>query len=222
MRKKTEIEQLVNDLVFIKQAIKKNNNIFKYFSVSKALRWVLLYAGLIIISIALYINYLFATYDSFQGAPTTLKVITYIIAVVGIFVLVVIKLRTIVKAAKGVQSDITVIKMIKEVYTGQTLMIMIPFFIAIALLSVFFHQQGLGDYIIPFAAILFGLLINSLVNVFHIKEMLVMGDWLIITGFIALFFLSAFNPALIIALTFGMGCVAMYLAILIASKQEEE
>lgn len=222
MKGNKELEHLVNDLVFIKEAISKNNNIFKYFSVSRALRGVLLYAGLIIISLSLFVNYLLARYDSFAGVPIALKRFTYLLVAVGLLILVIIKLNSIVKAAKGVQSDMTVTKLIKEVYTGQTLMVMIPFLITVVLFIVFFYQKGLVEYMVPFAAILFGLLINSLVNVFHIKEMLVMGDWLIATGFIALFFLASLNPVLIIALTFGLGCIAMYISGLIFSEQEGE
>ncbi|KAB3533496.1 hypothetical protein F8154_10870 [Alkaliphilus pronyensis] len=222
MSKKIEMEKLVDDLVFIKQAIRKNNNVFKYFSVSRAMKWVLLYAGILIISLSLLINTIITRYASWQLAPTGLKLLIYGAAIVGLLVIVVIKLRTIVKAAKSVESDMSVVKLIKEVYTGQTLMIIIPYFISIVLIITFFNQQDLNHFIAPFLAVLFGLLTNSLVNVFHVKEMIVMGDWLILTGFIALFFLNPLNPAIIVALTFGLGCIIMYLAILFSTKREEE
>ncbi|KAB3530710.1 hypothetical protein [Alkaliphilus serpentinus] len=222
MSKKGEVEKLVDDLVFIKEAIKKNNSIFKYFSISRALRGVLLYSGLVVISFSLWLNHLISKYDSFQAAPIILKRFTYFLIVIALVIVVIFKIKTMIRAAQKVQSDITVTKLIKEVYTGQTLMVMIPFIITIALFIVFLQQQALGDYILPIVAILVGLLTNSVVSVFHIKELIIMGDWLIITGFITLFFLSSFSTALILAFTFGLGCIVMYFATFLSSSQEGE
>ncbi|MBM7614467.1 hypothetical protein [Alkaliphilus hydrothermalis] len=221
MNKEQDVKQVIDDLVFIKTAISKNSNIFKFMSITDILKTFILFSGLLIIALSSGIYFLIGKYGDFQGIPSGVKFIVYLILVVSVAAVGVFKTKTILGAAQHVNRDITVGKLFKEVYTSQSLVIMLPYIFSISMIIVFFVNNQHMEYIVPFLSIFFGLLCSSMVNIFHVKELLVLGSWLVLSGVIALLSMLSLHPLLIVNFTFGIGMLLMYVMILISSVAEK-
>jgi len=95
-----------------------------------------------------------------------------------------------------------------QLAAGQNLKIMAisqPFITAMILTSIFLVANGQTIYLVPALSILTGLLCLAFVNLFHMKELLVAGDWMLVTGLLSLFFAQFLHPLLALILTFGLG-----------------
>ncbi len=222
MKKENEVKQVIEDLMYIKNAITKNSNIFKFISITEILKTFLLVTGIMIIAISGGIYYLIQHYGGFTQIPTEIKTVIYGILILATIMAGIFKSKKLLQAAKYVNQDITVGKLISEVYTTQSLLVIFPFLITIGLTTVFFVNFGHTNYIVPFLALFVGLLCNSMVNIFYLKELSILGGWLVLSSLISLLALITLHPLLIVIFTFGMGFIILYGAILVISASEKE
>ncbi|MTI95072.1 MAG: hypothetical protein FH749_06230 [Firmicutes bacterium] len=212
MDKQQELSALVEDLQFVKKAIAKSGNIMRYIDVSGGLALVGLWGGIFTIIIAAAAYLLSSRYGTYGDAPTAYRVGIYLLIAATLAIAGLSKLRLFLGKARKLDRNITVDKLFDEIYTTQLLNILIPFITAIAVLLIFLITRELTIYIVPTLSILVGLLCVSYLNIFQLRELVVVGDWLVATGLIALFTAEAVHPLLAVIYTFGVGFTTTYFA----------
>jgi hypothetical protein len=215
-----EIDQLINDFRYLKNAVMKTNRVFKFLS-SKTLRPIYLSTGLLIITFAAFIHLLIQNYGSYGNIPGSLKTIYYSGLTILLIWLYYTKLKLVVQGIRELGSEITIGQMFREVYTWSTMVLMVPFILTIGLTVVFLVSYGLSGYLVPCLAILYGLMINSMTSLVYMREFVIGGAWFIISGFVILFTLGPSQPLLGLTITFGLGFLVMYIASLICATYDQ-
>lgn len=214
-------DQMLKDLQFIKEAVKKNNNIFKYISLSEGIKTIALFAGIIIISLSLIFLLLIRYYGGYQEIPYIVKSITYIILGASLVWLGWYKIKILLRIARKYRKDITFIKLLREVYTKSMLMIIIPFAITIGVVSIYLSIYNLYHLITPVLAILIALLMAAIIVVLNLKDFMVAFGWLLISGLFSLFIADKVHPLIILIITFGIAMIILYLSTLITILREK-
>lgn len=214
-------DQMLKDLQFIKEAVKKNNNIFKYISLSEGIKTIALFAGIIIISLSLIFLLLIRYYGGYQEIPYIVKTITYIILGASLVWLMWYKIKIFLEMAKRYRKDITLIKLLREVYTRSMLMVLIPFIITICVVIIYLSLFNLVYLITPVLAILIALLTAAIVVILNLKDFLLFFGWLLISGLFSLFIADKVHPLIILIITFGIAMIILYLSTLITISREK-
>lgn len=221
MDNQVEMQRLIDDLVYVKAAINKANNILKYVDVTRILSIVLLVSGIIITLFAAGMYALIQYYGNYAAIPQSFKTLIYISIAVTAIMVSTAKIKLVVRQFSKSSHDMTVQRLIREIYTAQTLNVLIPFLTVIVLVTVFLVRGGHVGFIVPTLAILFGLFFIAFVNIFYMHELLVMGDWLLGTGLISMFAVRTLHPLLALILTFGLGLPTMFVSNRMWRKKHE-
>ncbi len=216
-----EISQLIEDFRYLKNAVMKTNRIFKFIS-SNTFRPLYLSMGLLIIIFTVAIQLLIGNYGSYGEIPGVVKGIYYMVLVILLVLMAYMKLRLMLRQIKKLGSDITICQFFKEVYTWNTVFLMIPYLATMGLLSVFLAGRGLSGYLVPCLAILYGLMIITATSLLYLREFVVGGIWFLVSGFTLLFILGPSQPLLGLAITFGLGFIIMYIASLVFARLDQE
>lgn len=214
-------EQMLKDLQFIKEAVKKNNNIFKYISLSEGIKTIALFTGIIIISLSLIFLLLIRYYEGYQEIPFIVKTITYFILGVSLVWLGWYKIKIFLELAKRYRKDITLINLLREVYTRSMLMVLIPFTITICVVIIYLSLFNLVYLITPVLAILVALLMAVIIVILNLKDFLPFFGWLLISGLFSLFIADKVHPLIILIITFGISMIILYLTALISTLREK-
>jgi len=222
MGNKKELEDIVSDLMYIKNAISKNNNIFKFMNLNQILRRVYLIGAMVIIGLSGLFYYFINRYGGYSGIPSNNKILLYGLVFVAVILVAGLKLTAMLKAAKRININITIFKLFEEVYTDQMLLVVIPFAVVVISTLVFLARNELSDLVVPFLSIFIGLMCTSLVTVFYIKELIILGGWLIVTGALVILGIINLHPLLLTMLTFGGGFLVIYIVSFFTSASEKE
>ena len=212
MHNESDIRKLVEDLQLVKSAVARSNSIFRFINISQAMALVGLWGGIGIAVLAGFSYFLTAYYGEFAAAPLVLQVAFYIFLALFLAAVGILKIKMILKHARKTDQEITVHRLIDDVYTPQTISLVLPFALAGGGILAFLISGGLGIYIVPAFSILLGLIYISLVNVFYFKEMYVTGNWLLFSGLITLFYAERIPLSLAVIITFACSFILLYAA----------
>ena len=205
-------DQLLKDLQMIKEAASKNNNILKYIAVSEGIKNAALLSASIIIGISAILLWKINIYGSYNALPSSIKIGLYVVLVVSVIGIGWFKSNFFLKTARKHKKDINFINMIKEIYTKTLLIIVIPFFMAIAAFCVYFSISELSHLIVPVLAILVSLFMASVLAFLNLKDFLIYFEWLFISGLFTLFIADKMHPLYSLIVTFGIGMFMLYLS----------
>jgi len=212
MDKRTDVEKLVQDLQFVKSAIVKSNNIFRFVNISRAIGLVGLWIGLWVTAFAGLSYYLIDRFGTFAAVPSSHRLSLYVVMALFLAAVAIGKIVLVMKHARQTYHDLTLLRLIGDFYRPQTANIVISFITTIVVVSVFLSNRGLDIYLVPVLSILFGLMLIAFLNVFYLRELLVTGDWLLVTGLITMFAAESMHPLLALIITFGLGFPTLYVA----------
>lgn len=210
MEHNTDVQQLIDDLVYVKKAIAKNTNALKLINLGGLLSRVILGAGIVTILLSGAAYLLIREYGSFDLIPAHLRGILLALTAAFVAITGISKIYSLLSFINRENSNMTVRKLIMEIYTPRALHILIPYVTSIILTTVFLVTNQHTLYLVPALAILTGLLCLAYVNVFYIKELIITGDWLLATGLLSLFFTGSLHPLLALIITFGLGFCIFY------------
>ncbi|MGD9677025.1 MAG: hypothetical protein AB7V16_01510 [Vulcanibacillus sp.] len=205
-------DEMLKDLQFIKEAVKKNNNLLKYISLSEGIKNVALFSGIFITVISLILLWMIGSYGSYQDLPTIVKLSIYLFLGVSFIGLILIKIKVFLKIVRRHRKDITFTMLMREVYTRTLLTIMIPFLITIVVFCVYFSINGLTFLIVPILAILLSLLMVSFMIVLNFQDLLLSFQWLLFSGLFSLFIAELLHPLVILIFTFGITMFILYVS----------
>lgn len=206
-----DLKEVIADLTSIKEALSKSGSIFRFIDVGGVLRSILLISGLLIAAFSAAFYYLFEHYGSFAAAPSQIKIVIFVLLGLSLSLIGVLKIRNFLQSARKISVDMTLYRLLEEVYTPQFLALVLPHTIAMVLVIIFLSVRGLDLYIVPALSLLFGLLSISLSGVFFMKEVFILGIWLIATGLFTLFTAEVMHPLAALGITFSAGFILMAL-----------
>jgi hypothetical protein len=216
-----EISQLIEDFRYLKKAVMKSNRVFKFIS-SNTLRPLYLSTGLLTIIFTAVIQVLIKYYGFYSSIPGTLKTIYYLVLTALLIGLGYTKLRLLITSIQKLGLDITVCQFFKEIYTWNTIVLMLPYLVAMGLVAFFLAGRGQIGYLVSCLAVLYGLMLINATNLLYLREFIIGGIWFFISGFLILFTMGPSQPLLEIALTFGAGFIVMYIASLVFARFDQE
>ena len=182
IRDKNELEDVIADLQLIKEAVSKSDSFFRFIDTRRAIRSVLLVAGLLVALFAGIFYYLADYYGSFPEIPFQLRMTLFILAGLAWCGLGYLKLTNFLKSSRSLRKDMTLNKLFNEIFTSRLMALMLPFVLAIILVIVFLCSRGQIIYIIPALAILLGMTFVSVSPIVHLSELYLLSMWLIATG----------------------------------------
>ena len=205
-----DYERLADDLAVVRAAVAKSSGIFRFLRLSRAMGLVGLWSGVGIIALSCATYFVDVRYGGLHAAPPAVIRLLYGLGVLFVVAVAAGKIVLIMGQAKKTYRDFTVLRLIGEVYTTQTLPVLIPSAIATAGVLTFLLTRGLERFIAPSMSIVLGLVFLVFHNVFYLKSMLYSGTWMIGSGVALLFLADSAHASQGVALTFGLGFIALY------------
>jgi len=205
-----DYQQLVEELALMRRAIEKSGSIFRFLRLSQAMGLVGLWGG---IGLLVFTGVWYQIDVRFGGIALAPPLARLLLLALGLALLVAIavgKIVLILSQGQKTHRGLTLIRLVSEVYTPQTLPILVPCAAAGVGVAVFLLNRGLTQYMAPAMSIVLGLVFLVFLNVFYLKGMLYAGAWLIGAGLVVLFGAETIHPALAVATTFGLGFMGLY------------
>lgn len=204
-----EISKLEEDLKLIKKAVSRSGSILQYMEVSKTLRPVAFLTGIFMILFCALFYYFILQHGSYEAIPSQVKLVLYLAIALAFIMVGVLKIRGLFARAREIDEQITFIQFFDAVYTDRFLTMLIPFLISLVALPLYFSFSGLGEMALPLLMIIFALLCFSLSPIFYLREMICLGTWLLLTGFVFLIWLPELHLLLHLIFGFGVGFLIM-------------
>ncbi len=205
--KEHELSEVIADLKLIKEAVTKSDNIFRFIDTRRAMRGVMLIAGLMVVIFATLFYYFINSYGSFLAIPQNIRVILFVLVGICWISLGFIKAGGFIKSGRAISADMNLNRLFDEIYTSRMLSLMLPYIFVITLIIVFLCTRGQLIYIVPVLAILFGLLFIAMSPIIYFKELYLLSVWLIATGLLAFFTADVYHPMVVLGFTFGVGFI---------------
>lgn len=212
-QKAHELQEIISDLTSIKEALAKSGSIFRFIDAGGILKSVLLLIGIFIGIYATAFHFLLEHYGTFTEIPLQIRCPIWILLLLSILFIGYLKTKRFLQGARLIRSDINLYKLLEESYTPQLLAVVLPHTITIILVAVFLFQNEMTLYLVPIIAFLFGLLYVSLSMVFYMREIYLLGLWLVATGLLTLFTAAYLSSLAMMGITFSAGFIlaAVYL-----------
>ncbi|HEY8499778.1 MAG TPA: hypothetical protein VIL89_04090 [Clostridia bacterium] len=214
-------EELIKDLQFIKEAVKKNNSILKRIPIYEGLKNTALITGILIILISAAVILLEYYYGSYSAIPGTVKLVLYIIIGLCTAGVATKKITDIMKVVRKSERDINIMKLFNELHIRRYWAVIYPFVISIAVFIIYFSVSGLTRLIIPFMAVMASLVLFNIQPILNVREIAVSFHWLLFSGLLSLFAAGKWNPLIILILTFGIGMILIYISIRVSCSKEK-
>ncbi len=208
-------KRLLEDLHYIKEAVKKNSGIIREIAHSGHYRFLFMYVGLIAVFFCIFLEMLSKAYGNFASFPAFVKILLVACLVFAFVSLTVYKIFIINRQAKRIDTTISFFYIFRTFYANTTTHVLIPVVLAGTAASIVLGIYGAPFYILPVISISVGILANLMFAQFRFIEYLVFGYWIILSGILNIVFpqLSGFLWA---AITYGGGTLAFVVGSLFA------
>jgi len=211
-----QIEKLIDDIASIKTVIMQNKPAIRQLLLPLPFRRFLLITGSIIIIYSVLIYFLISQFGTHAAIPKFYKNIFYFLLILTWLGLIFMKYSTWLRTLKKIDGKYTLRRAFKEFLTQRVIHVILPItFITIFLVIYLVHYEAYR-FIVPAAAIGSGFIYNFLGSMTDIKQYLIAGYWLLISGTLIIAFSTIPIP---IALAVSMGCGQILLAAI--SHREE-
>ena len=212
-----EMDKLLADIASIKSVLNNNRPLLKQLLLPVHFRIIALISGLVIIGGSTVYYLLLSYYGQHELIPNAYRVAGLVILIVTLLVLGFLKRLLWVKSVKRYDHGFTFGLLIKNLYSYQFMHIWTPVSLVIIFICIYLAVRGAYQYIVPAASFGMGFLYNSLGSVARIRQYLITGYWLLLTGIPPLFFLET-SPLLFLSISQGCG---MLLFALISGNPRE-
>jgi hypothetical protein len=201
-----ELTALVEDLRAIKGAVRKHDRVFKEIMLPQYFGPMSLYTGTSITVLFAVFQYLVTRYGGYGLLP---KPVVWLLWGIVLLIMVsggIIKWVSLTTDTRRIKPGIGVAGIYKEFFIGPVLAVYSGVVVASIIVSLWFGFSGQAFLIIPYLAVLVGLIWNLLGGLTGCREYFGMGFWLILTGSGG-FFVAESYPFAMPALTFGIGII---------------
>lgn len=198
-----QLDQLIEEISQIKSVINKNKSLLRQVLLPAHFRLLALFSGISIILFSAIFSYFIECYGSYSLIPFKLKLVIFGAIVVDILFLSIVKYINFMKPLVKINRWYTIGRLMKEFFSFRIVHVYVPLISLMIFLCVYLTKQHNAYYIIPTISITYGLFYNFLGSIIEVKQWLLAGYWLLVTGIGVIVF--NFIPAPI-AISITMGC----------------
>ena len=199
-----QLDQLAEDIAFVKKAIEKNSSILQRIDFRSSLRLMALLTALAIFFFCGLFHALDKHFGGFINIPISIKAIVFSAITLVMVTLWFLKNSGVLKSARTVEPDISIMRLIREYYSIKLYHHFIPLGIVVLFSCAYALSSGNARLIIPIISIGAGLIWNSFDTLLKLDEFLLTSYWYILSGCIVMAF-NMISPLLSLCLTLGCG-----------------
>lgn len=199
-----QVDKLLEDISSIKSVLNNNKPVLKQLLLPMHFRVISFVGGAGIVLLAAAYYFLLLRYGDYDGIPESIRWLLIGIIVVIYLVTLLLKRVLWVKSVQRLDSRYTFGSIVKGIYTYQFTHIWLPILAAMLFFVCFFCAVDQERYIIPTASLGIGLLYNSIGGMTRLRQYLIVGYWLIVTGLLSVVF-TEISALVFLALSPGCG-----------------
>ena len=203
-----QLDQLAEDITFVKKAIEKNSSILKRIDFRSSLRLMALLTALAIFFFCGLFYALDKHFGGFAEIPLSIKAIVFCAIALVTVTLAFLKNSGVLKSARTVDPGISLMRLIREYYSIKLYHHFIPMGIVFLFSCAYVVYTGNSRFVIPILSIGAGLIWNTFDTLLKLDEFLWTSYWYIVTGCIVLVF-NTISPLLSLCLTLGCGLLIL-------------
>ncbi len=199
-----QVGQLAEDIAFVKKAIEKNSSILQRIDFRSSLRLMALLTALAIFFFCGLFHALDKHFGGFASIPLSIKAIVFSAIALVTVTLAYLKNSGVLKSARNVEPNISIMRLIREYYSIKLYHHFIPMGIVFLFSCAYVVYTGNPRFVIPILSIGAGLIWNTFDTLLKLDEFLWTSYWYIGSGCIVLVF-NTISPLLSLCLTLGCG-----------------
>jgi hypothetical protein len=203
-----QIDQLAEDISFVKKAIEKNSSILRQIDFRSSLRLMTLLSALSIFFFCGVFQILMHRFHGYSGIPAAMKAVVFSAIALVTIALGVLKNTGVLKSARTVDPGISLVRLIREYYSVRMYHHFFPMGLIFIFSCWYCISIGAHRFIIPLCSIGAGLIYNTLDTLLRMDEFLWASYWFIISGCIVMVY-NTISPLLGLSLTVGCGLLLL-------------
>ena len=200
----SKLEQMLQDISEIKTVINDNRPLLRHLFLPQPLRIVGIIGGLSVILFCLAFYFLNARYGSHANIPVGIKYTLYCLLLADWIFIATLKNRKIIRSMKAVDPGYSLFKVFNYLHSFQFLHMYLPMVIIIFCLVGLSIYHGQLEFIVPIISIGVGIMYNAIGVIVRIREYLIAGYWMVLTGLLAMVFPQV-SPLIDCAVSIGGG-----------------
>jgi hypothetical protein len=203
-----QVDQLAEDIAFVKKAIEKNSSILQRMDFRSSFRLVTLLSVISVFFFCGLFHFLMKHFGGYPGIPLPIKVIVYGAMALVVIIIGLLKNSGILKSARTANPGISILGLMKEYYSIRLYQHFIPMALVVIFVCAYCVATGNARLLVPIISIGAGIILSSLDTLLRTNEFLLTSYWLIVTGCSIMMF-NSISPLLSISLTFGCGMLLL-------------
>ena len=205
-----QIDELLGDIAAIKAVVGRRRPDLHQLFAAPTFRPLYYAAGISVVIYAFLWNYLVGHYGSYADIPAKTASIVWAVMIVQVIVQGAYKWM-LAGRLRPAAPRWGMLLILKEIYSPRIIHVFAPVMVAALVAAAMMIRLDAAYFIIPAAAVCYGLLLNFFGSLAFIREHLIGGYWFLATGLIILIFNNI--PAHIaVSLSIGLGFIIMGLA----------
>lgn len=199
---------MLHDIEVIRQAVNRSQNLLRRIPLMSGLRPVMLLSGVLLL---LFCGGKYLLEVLYGGmAPAYLHTLLNVLLIAGGVVAVVMKLTGMLRLARQDDASIDFADLMRELYNRPfALLAGTAGFLAVGL-PVWLSYVDHSPFIIPVFGMVMGIMMMGIIAIFDMREMIVGASWLIVCGYVLLWFMGTLNLWLAMALEFSVPMLLMW------------
>jgi hypothetical protein len=218
---KEQLDQLTQDISFVRKAIEKNSSILNQIDFRSSMRLTVLLSTLSVFLFCGIGQVLIRHFGGFGAIPASVKVVGLCVIALDATILGILKNTGVLRSARAFDPKISLFRLIREYYSARMYHQFIPTGVVLLFGCIYAALMGHSRLIIPIISIGAGLLYNTYHSLLRIDEFLLMAYWFIVTGCILIVF-SSVSPLLGLGVTLGCGLLLLSVIWYLPQKKRVE
>lgn len=199
---------MLHDIEVIRQAVNRSQNLLRRIPLMSGLRPVMLLSGVLLLLFCGGKYLLAVLYGDM--APAYLHTLLNVLLIAGGVVAIVMKITGMLRLARQDDASIDFAGLIRELYNRPfALLAGTAGFLAVGL-PVWLSYVGHSPFILPVFGMVMGIMMMGIIAIFDMREMIVGAAWLIVCGYVLLWFMGSINLWLAMALEFSVPMLLMW------------
>lgn len=208
--KDKQIDQLIEEITSIKSIINKNKSLLRQVLLPVHFRLLSILSGISIIFFSMVFYYFIDRFGSYSFIPGIIKLTLYIAIMLDIVLLGAMKYVNFMKPLIKINRHYTIGRLMSEFFTFRIVHMYVPLLVLSTCICLYLAHHNSAYYIIPTLSITMGLFYNLIGSIIEVRQWLIAGYWLLITGLGALLLGPMPVP---VALSISLGCGLMLFAL---------
>ena len=202
----SQVDKLLEDISSIKATISQNRQVIRLILLPAHFRLLYLIVGLCVIGFSLAFHLLIRHHGSFEAIPVQAKNTVYTAIVMGWILVGIIKWLKLAESLSKIDKRFTVSYFLQEFFSFRIVHVYLPLLTLVICICTICVQNNANFYVIPTIAVGIGLLHNFIGSVTQIRQWLISGYWMLVTG-LYLLAVGPFYVPLAVSLSLGIGCL---------------